>query len=414
MLNELSKETKYKYVDYYERTIITMILGDTHNNRNKIIEELEPEMFSSSLYRNFFKEIKKVYESGDEVNIFTVCKNIKIQDQRQLLFELDKMYITNINWRFYVKEIQQEYLQRRIEAAKSASELKELNTLIQRFNKAPILSHISENAENLTMEYFETMEHSVFTGLVDVDAFLGSFQKGDMVVLAGATSSGKTMFMLNLALNIAKIQNKKVDIYSLEMKRQQLINRLVCSEISINASGFRKHNWSKSELEKYADYLSNSLPKLPININNVGKIELNELITSIRKSDADVIFIDYLGLIRNKSCRDRYERISEISMEIKAAALDANKIIIALHQLSRANASREDKTPRLSDLRDSGQIEQDADTVMFIYRPAYYFDDQPKDLMQAIIAKNRGGELGIADLCCNLNTQKISNRIKVF
>ena len=101
-------------------------------------------------------------------------------------------------------------------------------------------------------------------------------------------------------------------------------------------------------------------------------------------------------------------------MEIKAAALDTNKIIIALHQLSRANANREDKTPKLSDLRDSGQIEQDADCVMFVYRPHYYFEDQPKDLMQLIVAKNRAGALGITDLCCNLDTQKISNRIKVF
>lgn len=412
--SELKDKNRQVYLETYEREIIAMILGDRNNNRNKIIDSLEVDMFTHKLYKNFFEQMKKLRDAGEEVNLFAVCRDISSKDKRELVKELQNEYLTNINYQFYVEEIQKCYLERKIAEAKSPEDVENIETIRKTLKKEPLLKHISNGAEQLIADYYNSFESSVYSGFKNVDSILGSFLKGDYVILAGATSSGKTMYMLNMAINMAKTQKKRVDIYSLEMKNNQLVNRIACSELKINAAGFRHHSWTAKQVENIADYISEKLPKLPINVNLKSKLELQELCEDIRKSDAEVVFIDYLGLIRNSKVSNKYDKISEISMDLKSVALDSNKILIVLHQLSRMPSNREDKTPKLSDLRDSGQIEQDADTVMFTYRPHYYYEDDPEDAMYLIVAKNRGGRLGKADLTCDLSTQSVMDRIRVF
>jgi len=130
---------------------------------------------------------------------------------------------------------------------------------------------------------------------------------------------------------------------------------------------------------------------------------------------SDIVFIDYLGLINGDKNKSNYEKFGEISRELKMIAVELNKPIIALHQLNRSSADRKDKKPKLSDLRDSGKIEQDADMIFFVYRPAYYDTSQSKDLMEFMIGKNRHGESGKSiSLCYNPAKQKISDRIPIF
>ena len=401
-----------QYIEEYEREIISKILGAHDDIRYQILNALEPEMFINLTYKKFFSIAKK----GCDVNFYSIIEKTSYEEQKQLLKDLQNEFVTSVNWKFYTTKIVDCYIERLIEAAKTYEEITKISEIKKKYRSSDlVMEDISQNAfEEVVGEYYDSMEYSVFTGYQNIDNITGSFQKGDFIILAGATSSGKSLLMLNIALNIARNQGKRVDIFSLEMQKKQLINRIVCAELGLNAAGYRKHNYTACEMQKYADFIEKELPKICIKINNTSRLSISQVVAAIKKTDAEVIFIDYLGLIRNPEVKNKYDRISEISMELKAAALDSNKILIVLHQLSRASKDRKDKKPILSDLRDSGQIEQDADVVMFVYRPHYYFESQPEDLMQVLIAKDRNGALGCANLICDLKKQKITNRIQLL
>ena len=232
-------------------------------------------------------------------------------------------------------------------------------------------------------------------------------------MLAGAPSMGKTCFALNLIKNITN-KNKKILLFSLEMPRKQLQNRIICSDLGIENDKIRKFNFTEDEIERYENYIKNELPKLNCDICDNANIYIDELINIIKSSDADMFFIDYLGLINSDNKNGAYEKYSDISRKLKITAMEIDKPILALHQLNRASADRKDKRPKLSDIRDSGKIEQDVDSVLFVFRP-YYYDRKPnlKDLFQVLIPKNRNGKTGTANLLYNASTQKISNRIEV-
>lgn len=279
------------------------------------------------------------------------------------------------------------------------------------------------------------------SGYIDLDRFLGGLQNSDLLILAARPSMGKTSLAINIALNAAAsfAQDKtkegkpnSVAIFSLEMSSEQIANRLLSIQTTIDGNKIRSGNISKDEfmvLLKESEKLNN----LPIFIDDTAALSISAVRTRARRlkrqNNLGLIVVDYLQLLRGSSFNEgnRVQEIGEISQGLKAIAKELDIPVIALSQLSRAVESRDDKRPQLSDLRESGNIEQDADVVMFIYREEYYLArkmppegsekhmewqtqmDEVKSIADIIIAKQRNGPVGSLSLRFNNNTTGFDN-----
>lgn len=282
----------------------------------------------------------------------------------------------------------------------------------------------------------------VSTGLVDLDKILSGMQPSDLIILAGRPSMGKTAISINILVNAAKYLNKDaesekdkkgVGFFSLEMSADQLTARILSMECSINATKFRTGQLSESEWEVIATR-SAEVSKLPIYIDDTPALSISALRTRtrrlIRKHNLGFLVVDYLQLVRGtggKSNESRVQEVSEITQGLKAIAKEFNIPVMALSQLSRAVEQREDKRPQLSDLRESGSIEQDADVVAFIYRDSYYHErkkppendpkyqewaqrmNEVRHLSEVIIAKQRNGPVGSVHLFFDAEFTRFGN-----
>ena len=243
------------------------------------------------------------------------------------------------------------------------------------------------------------------TGFLDLDYSTAGFQPSDLILIAARPSMGKTAFVLNIAEHMAFHDNKCVAIFSLEMSKEQLVNRLLAMESHVDSQHIRTGNMSDMDWENLiesADVVGSS----KLIIDDTPGISIQELRSKCRKYKMDhglnIIMIDYLQLMTGGSGRgseSRQQEISDISRSLKALARELNVPVVALSQLSRAVEQRPDHRPMLSDLRESGAIEQDADMVMFIYRDDYYNKEtEKKGVADIIIAKQRNGPIGTVDL----------------
>lgn len=243
------------------------------------------------------------------------------------------------------------------------------------------------------------------TGFIDLDYKLSGLQQSDLVLIAARPSMGKTAFVLNIAQHVAFRQNKHVAIFSLEMSKEQLVNRLFALEAHVDAQRLRTGNLNDTDWEKLIEG-AGVIGKSKLIIDDTSGISVSELRSKCRKykleHGLDVIIIDYLQLMTGSARRSnesRQQEISDISRSLKSIARELNVPVIALSQLSRAVEQRTDKRPMLSDLRESGAIEQDADVVMFIYRDDYYNpDSKDKNIAEIIIGKQRNGPIGTVRL----------------
>ena len=243
------------------------------------------------------------------------------------------------------------------------------------------------------------------TGFIDLDYKLSGLQPSDLVLVAARPSMGKTAFVLNIAQYMAFKKDKGVAIFSLEMSKEQLVNRLFSLESQVDAQALRTGNMKDSDWEKLIEG-AGIIGKSNLIIDDTPGISVSELRSKCRKykleHGLDIVIIDYLQLMTGsvgKNSESRQQEISEISRSLKGLARELNVPVVALSQLSRAVESRPDKRPVLSDLRESGAIEQDADVVMFIYRDEYYNKDSEfKKQAEIIIAKQRNGPVGTVNL----------------
>ena len=243
------------------------------------------------------------------------------------------------------------------------------------------------------------------TGFIDLDYKLSGLQPSDLVLVAARPSMGKTAFVLNIAQYMAFKKDKGVAIFSLEMSKEQLVNRLFSLESQVDAQALRTGNMKDSDWEKLIEG-AGIIGKSNLIIDETPGISVSELRSKCRKykleHGLDIVIIDYLQLMTGsvgKNSESRQQEISEISRSLKGLARELNVPVVALSQLSRAVESRPDKRPMLSDLRESGAIEQDADVVMFIYRDEYYNKDSEfKKQAEIIIAKQRNGPVGTVNL----------------
>ena len=244
----------------------------------------------------------------------------------------------------------------------------------------------------------------IATGFIDLDYKTSGFQKSDLILIAARPSMGKTALVLNMAEYMAFRSNLSVAVFSLEMSREQLVNRLFSMESRVDAQLLRNGNLSDSDWSNLIES-AGIIGSSKLIIDDTPGISISELRSRCRKYkleyDLDIIMIDYLQLMQGSSRRSesRQQEISEISRALKGIARELQVPVVALSQLSRAVEQRPDHRPMLSDLRDSGAIEQDADIVMFIYREDYYnHDTEKKDIAEIIIAKQRNGPIGTIEL----------------
>ena len=236
------------------------------------------------------------------------------------------------------------------------------------------------------------------TGLRDLDKRINGLNNSDLILIAARPGMGKTSLALNLLTNVAKVSGKTVAFFSLEMSREQLAMRLVSNESYVDSNKLITGKLSEDEWRKIG-IASNALSQTDIRVDDNPTVTVAEMNALCRRLDnLGMVVIDYLQLMTSangKESENRVTAVSEISRSLKIMAKELNVPVVCLSQLSRANESRSDKRPMLSDLRESGAIEQDADQVLFIYRDDYYNENSPeKNIAELIIAKNRHGETG--------------------
>jgi len=242
------------------------------------------------------------------------------------------------------------------------------------------------------------------TGFIDLDYRTAGLQPSDLILVAARPSMGKTAFVLNIAQHVALKCNQCTAIFSLEMSKEQLVNRLFALEARVDAQALRTGNLQDNEWERLVE-AAGSIGRSELIIDDTPGISISEMRSKCRKykleHDLKLIIIDYLQLMSGsgKGSDSRQQEISDISRSLKALARELSVPVIALSQLSRAVEQRPDHRPMLSDLRESGAIEQDADVVMFIYRDEYYNkDSENKGISEIIVAKQRNGPIGTVNL----------------
>ena len=405
-----------------EHEILSMAVCGKEPKKGHIMEHLSREMFIDKTNIELFDVISDQYQKH---GIKRLDPDFLINDYQakiykngvlEALLALNYDYITDCNCDYYIKKLHEYWLNRMAQSCSSLDDYKELEKQKKKYelvtNKT--LSNINDLEDLAKMgDDYENRENivPVKTGFIAIDDKIGHLQGGDMFIIAAATGMGKTCMMLNIALSMAK-QGKRILIFSLEMNKQQLLNRIISAETDINSGKYRNNSFTDEEAQKYFGYMySENIDKLNIQVCTEYNISTARIRSIVLGSNADIIFIDYLGLVSGGNKTNSYERVSEISRELKLLAMEANKPFVVLHQLNRANAERKDKRPILSDLRDSGKIEQDADIIGFVFRPAYYSDSANKNEIQLIIAKNRHGSSNVtARLEYNEHTQRICDR----
>lgn len=382
------------------------------NKRPIIFEKLKSKYFIDITNRKIFNIAKKLYEQKLDFDNVIIYQNAK--DDKKIINKRLSEILLNVNGlsplaESYCKELFNAYVKYRSEQKLSLSEMQELLEEKKNVESTGKILHISENITPIR-EYIEKQSKSkIVTGYEYFDSKQGALLGGDFIILAARPSMGKTAFALNIASNLTN-KNYKVLIFSLEMRKEQLENRYICLENGLNSKRVRDFNFSEDEIQAYEkgqEFLKY------YNLYVVDEYKLTtekiEQYCTIQKENEglDFVIVDHLGLIRGNSNRPRIEVVTDISRDLKLIANKLNVPILCLSQLSRSLESRDDKRPKLSDLRDSGAIEQDADSVWFLYRDGYYNTEIDPRKLELFNAKNRNGALCTAMFDFNLETQKI-------
>ena len=399
---------------------------------NDIIDILSPASFYKDAHQKIYTVIQELFQNSEPIDILTVTQGLKKKGELDIVggsyyvAQLTNRVASSANVEFHARIISQKYIQRELirissETIKLAYE--DTSDVFDLLDKAEgDLFKVSEGNIRKNYDKMSTLIHQavkkieelseqeeglsgVPSGFMNVDKVTSGFQRSDMIILAARPGMGKTAFVLSLARNCAVEFNKAVGVFSLEMSSLQLVNRLIASETELSAEKLKRGNLEPHEWEQLHARL-NRLSEAPLFIDDTPALSIFELRAKARRLKAqhnvELIIIDYLQLMTggSESKGNREQEISTISRSIKSIAKELDVPVIALSQLSRAVETRGgDKRPQLSDLRESGAIEQDADMVAFIYRPEYYgltedeAGNSTQGLAELIIAKHRNGSL---------------------
>ena len=396
------------------------------------IEKLKEESFYRDDNRAIFVAIVNLYARSEPIDLITVKDELTSMGQFEKIGGLEYLAIlpdkvpTTANVEKYIKIVEEKgYLRNLIKTANEIIELgydqtENVEDIMERAEKKifDIMQKKNQKGysaiKDVLIESFTKLEElynqkkritGVPTGFIELDYKTAGLHGSDLILLAARPAMGKTAFALNIAANAAIKSKVPVAIFNLEMSSEQLVNRILCIESMVDSNKIRTGKLEEEDWVKLAETVG-PLSEAQIFIDDTPGISITEIRTKCRKlkmeKDIGLIIIDYIQLIQKSQgsrSASREQEISEISRSLKILAKELNVPVIALSQLSRAVEQRPDHRPMLSDLRESGSIEQDADIVMFLYRDDYYNkDSEDKDLTEVIIAKHRGGSNGTIKL----------------
>ena len=388
--------------------------------------------FYQNAYGVIFDSMVELFNEGKPVDLITLQERLKEKEvppeisSLEFVRDLVAAVPTSANVRYYAQIVSDKAVMRKL--IKMNDELSNicyagnepLESVLEKTEKSVFQLLQNRNAgeyvpiRQVVMNALEKVEKAskskgtvtgIPTGFIDLDYKLSGLQPSDLVLVAARPSMGKTAFVLNIAQYVAFKKDKCTAIFSLEMSKEQLVNRLFSLESQVDAQALRTGNMKDSDWEKLIE-AAGIIGQSNLIIDDTPSISISELRSKCRKykmeHGLDLIIIDYLQLMSGSvggRSESRQQEISDISRSLKALARELNVPVIALSQLSRAVEQRPDKRPMLSDLRESGAIEQDADVVMFIYRDEYYNkDSEYKKQAEIIIAKQRNGPVGTVHL----------------
>lgn len=409
------------------------VLGSMLLSKDAVIvatEQLQPEDFYKESHRRIFEVITKLYENREPVDLITVTEALrssKLLEQvggATYLTTLTETVPTASNISYYCKIVEEKALIRRLinttssilsmaydpendvedlldEAERKIFEIAQKQRVESFYHIKDILFDTFERIEELYNS--EGGITGVPTGFPDLDEKTSGLQPSDLILIAARPSMGKTAFALNIAQNAAIRYKIPVAIFSLEMSKEQLVQRMLCAESNVDSHKLRTGRLDEEDWPKLARAMG-PLSEAPIYIDDTPGISSLELRAKARRLKAEkglgLIIIDYLQLMSSKgNSENRQQEISEISRSLKALARELSVPVVALSQLSRAPELRSDHRPILSDLRESGSQEQDSDVVAFLYREDYYNPDTDrKNIAEVIIAKQRNGPTGTVEL----------------
>lgn len=410
----------------------------------RVIEYLTPEDFYRSAHQRIYRAMLEVSENSEPVDLITITadlQNKKILEEVggvSYLTDLANAVPTAANIEYYAKIVEEKAILRRLIkvateiASTGYSESEEISQIIGNAEKKIIeLSQKRINdgfvpIKDVLMETMDRIEHlhnkkggitGIPSGFTDLDKMTSGFQKSDLIIIAARPSVGKTAFALNVAQNVAARAKETVAIFSLEMSAQQLVQRMIAAEGNIDGHKLRTGLMEENDWQKLTMAMS-TLSEAPIYIDDTPGINVYDIRAKSRRLKVEkglgLILIDYLQLIHGRGKSDnRQQEISEISRQLKGIARELEVPVIALSQLSRAVEQRQDKRPMLSDIRESGSIEQDADIVAFLYRDDYYNQESEKqNIIEIIIGKQRNGPVGKVELVFLKNFNKFVNYAK--
>lgn len=397
----------------------------------QVFEKLQEEDFYRDGHKIIYKAIKDMFAKDMAVDLVTLLEHLKTTDMLEkaggvtYISELSASVPTTANLSAYIKIVEEKSTLRKLikastaiieESYNSGGEIEKVIDIAQKkiFDIAEKkdskeyepLSDVLERGFLEIERLFNNRGEitGVGSGIRDLDAKTSGFQKGDMVLIAARPSMGKTTFSLNIAENVAIKEGKSVVIFSLEMSKEQLAYKLLCSEANVDMLKLRTGTLDDKDWENIA-MATGPLSKAKIYIDDTAGVTVMEMRSKCRRLKMeygiDLIVIDYLQLMSGGAGSDgnRQQEVSEISRSIKALAKEMECPVIALSQLSRAPEQRADHRPMLSDLRESGSIEQDADIVIFLYRDEYYNKEtEDKNIGECIMAKQRNGPVGTVKL----------------
>ena len=411
---------------------------------DRVLEFVRPDDFYREAHRRIFRAMLTLAERNEPADLVTLSETLRQRGELQdvggasYLAELAERVPTAANVVHYARIVREKAILRSLISTateivtKGYEDSRDVKDLLDRAEQS--IFSISEREvrpafvrmDTLMTDTFKIVEklHSqkqavtgVTTGFTDLDRITAGLQPSDLIIIAARPSMGKTAFALNIAANAALRSGTGVAVFSLEMSKEQLALRMLCAEARVDLSRVRTGHLAPGELGELAQS-AHVLISTPVYIDDTPAITVLELRAKARRlwrdpqSKLGLILVDYLQLMRGSENKDnREQEISEISRSLKALAKELHVPVIALSQLNRQVENRTPPVPRLSDLRESGAIEQDADVIMFIYRDEAYNDDSDrKGLADIIVAKQRNGPVGKVELAFLREYTRFENR----
>ena len=429
-----------------EQAVLSSILMD-RDAAAEAFEVLKAEDFYSPENKAVFEAAYQLYTKGEPIDVVTVKNQLEENGVFaeiggvETLANIAASVGSSVNVKSYAKIVEEKSVLRRlIKLSGDISEISykagdDINTILDKAEKGIFDVMQNRNTDSFSsimdvaFETFTNIEKiynssekitGISTGFADFDAKTAGLQKSDLILIAARPSMGKTAFVLNVAQHAALKENVPVAIFSLEMSKAQLVNRMLCAEALVDAQKVRTGELNSDDWNKLVEGMGR-LSEAPIYIDDTPGITAMEIRAKCRRLKLEkglgLIVIDYLQLMSGSGKSDsRQQEISEISRSLKAIAREMEAPVIALSQLSRACEARSDHRPMLSDLRESGAIEQDADLVAFLYRDEYYFLEktEKKNMAELIIAKQRNGPTGTVNLTWLGQYTKFANMTNSF